>query len=376
MSRMAFLSCHLTGTGHFVRTLALARAARARGHEVLLITGGRPLPQVDTGEIRTHQLPPVTVHAFEFSALRDLDGTLVTEAYMQHRADSLISILADFRPDAFVTELFPFGRRILANEFMTALEAIQQLEPNVAILCSVRDVPEPKPKRLTETSARLLKHYKAVLVHGDAGFLPLWTTWPLADDVAPLVHHVGYLLPPTVPPAPRRNDVIVSVGGGVLGRELLEIAAAAAARSQKNWHLLVGGQDAEAETTRIKAAYQSPNLTVEPTRPDYPTLVASAGCSVSLCGYNTALDLATCRTPAILVPSEEAGETEQLVRAERIGMYPGLSCIRIHELTPEILAATADKMADAPPRPPLPLWGDDGSRAIEQIETTLAERAA
>ena len=29
MSKLAFLTCHLTGTGHLIRTLALARAALA-----------------------------------------------------------------------------------------------------------------------------------------------------------------------------------------------------------------------------------------------------------------------------------------------------------------------------------------------------------
>jgi predicted glycosyltransferase len=188
-----------------------------------------------------------------------------------------------------------------------------------------------------------------------------------------MIHHVGYLLPPPVEPTPRRDDVLVAVGGGVLGRELLEKAAAASARSLKPWHLLVGGADAKAVTEQIRAAHPNANLTVEPARPDYPSLVASAGCSISLCGYNTALDLATCRTPAILVPSEDGEEAEQLVRAQRFGMYPGLSCIRIHELTPKILAETAERMAAGPVRPALPLWGDDGTRAVQQMEATLAE---
>ncbi|MEM1300052.1 MAG: glycosyltransferase [Pseudomonadota bacterium] len=375
MSRIAFLSCHLTGTGHFVRTLAFARAVQARGHEVIMMTGGRVLANHDTGPIKVVQLPPVTVRAFEFQILRDGDGALVSEEYMASRLGAITATLEDFKPDALVTELFPFGRRILSQEFMAAIEATRRANSKAAVMCSVRDIPEPKPKRLSDTAAKLLKNYNGVLVHGDAGFLPLWTTWPLPDDVAALIHHVGYLLPPEVPSGTRRDDVLVAVGGGVLGRELLDMAAEAASRSLRPWHLLVGGADAEAETARLKASHTSSNLTVEPARPDYPELVASAGCSISLCGYNTALDLATCRTPAILVPSEEADETEQLVRAQRLGMYPGLTCQRIHELTPKILAETADRMAAGSDRPALPLWGDDGTQAAEQIEATLAATA-
>ncbi|MFK7945896.1 MAG: glycosyltransferase family protein [Paracoccaceae bacterium] len=375
MSRIAFLSCHLTGTGHFVRTLAFARAVQARGHDVIMLTGGRPLPHMDTGDVEVVQLPPVTVRAFEFTVLREPDGKLVREKYMASRVAKISRVLEDFRPDAFITELFPFGRRVLAQEILAAIDAARQSNPKVSIMCSVRDVPEPKPKRLSETAARLLKNYHAVLVHGDEGFLPLWTTWPLPDDVAPMIHHVGYLLPPEVPPAPRRDDIIVAVGGGVLGREMLDKAAAAAALSRRPWHLLVGGADAEAAAEQLKSGHDSANLTIEPTRSDYGQLLASAGCSISLCGYNTALDLATCRTPAILVPSEEAEETEQLVRAQRLGMYPGLTCLRTAEATPELLAETADRMASGPLRPALPLWGDDGTHAAEQIEVTLVERA-
>ena len=374
MSRIAFLSCHLTGTGHFVRSLAFAKAVQARGHDVVLLSGGRPLAHLDPGPVRVVQLPPVTVRAFEFKTLRDMTGELVSEAYMAERVSVLHDAIAEFQPDGLVTELFPFGRRVLSAEFLSAIDKAREVNPEIAVLCSVRDVPEPKPKRLTETAARLLKNYHAVLVHGDASFLPLWTTWPLPDDVAPLIHHVGYLLPPEVPSAPRRDDVIVAVGGGVLGRELLEKAAEASVKSARPWRLLVGGADANTEVTRLKTEFGNPNLVVEPARPDYPELLASAGCSISLCGYNTALDLATCRTPAIMVPSEEADETEQLVRAQRLGNYPGLTCMRIHEVTPETLAATADRLATGPQRPALPLGGDDGTSAAERIEATLAAR--
>ena len=278
-------------------------------------------------------------------------------------------------PTRLVTELFPFGRRVLAEEFLAAIETAKDVNPDAAVICSVRDVPEPKPKRLSETAARLLKHYDAVLVHGDEEFLPLRTTWPLPDDLAPMVHHVGYLLPPESPRRHRRDDVLVAVGGGVLGREMLDTAAAAAARSLRPWHLLVGGADAEAEVARLRDNHSSANLSIEPARPDYRGLLAGAGCSISLCGYNTALDLATCRTPAILIPSEEAGESEQLVRARHLGMYPGLTCLRMADVTPKILAETADWFAGLPRRAALPLRGDDGTMAAQRIEATLAARA-
>jgi predicted glycosyltransferase len=242
------------------------------------------------------------------------------------------------------------------------------------VLASVRDIPEPKPHRLSETAARLTADYDGVLVHGDAAFLPLSTTWPLPAGLAPMVHHTGYVGPASPPAAPRRADVLVAVGGGGLGRGLLEVAAQAATRSRRPWHLLVGGADADALAAGLRA--RAPNIRAEPARPDYRGLLASAGCSVSLCGYNTAVELARCTTPALLVPSEEAGEQEQLIRARRLACRPGFRLMRVDALAPDGLAAAAESLAAGPPRPEVPLAGDDGTAAIATIARIAAGKAS
>ena len=377
MSRIAFLSCHLTGTGHLVRTLALARAARKLGHEAVVMSGGRALEHLDTGGVDLVQLPPVIVQGLEFTILRMPGGELVTEAYMASRLDAIGACLDGFRPDALVTELFPLGRRVLAEEFLAAITLAREINPKAAILSSVRDIPEPKPRRLTEASARLLKNYDGMLVHGDEAFLPLSTTWPLADDVAPLIHHVGYVSDRALPQpdGPRGETVLVSVGGGVLGRRLLGVAAKASALSERPWHLLVGGADADATATAIAEEHPHPNLTIEPARPDYLHLLVKAACSVSLCGYNTAVEIASSTTPAILVPSEQASEAEQLIRARRLAEFPGISLMRADTLSAGPLAAAAEMLALGPPRSPVALKGDDGTRAIQAIEQTVRDKA-
>jgi predicted glycosyltransferase len=186
-----------------------------------------------------------------------------------------------------------------------------------------------------------------------------------------MVHHTGYVGAEMPAPGPRRPDVLVAVGGGGLGRRLLEVAARAAALSRRPWHLLVGGVDAGARAETI-AARAPANLTVEPARADYRALLAAAGCSVSLCGYNTAFELARCTTPALLVPSEEGGEREQLIRARRLAGHPGFRLARMDALSAEGLARAAEALAAGPPRPPVPLAGDDGAAAIGKIAEIVA----
>jgi len=375
MSRIAFLVCHLTGTGHLVRILALARAVRAAGAEALVISGGPTPAHLDTGEVVA--LPPLHVRDFDYSTLRDAAGRPATDAYLARRRRRIETAIAEFAPQALVTELYPLGRRRLASEFMAAIGALRRITPAAAVIASVRDIPEPpsKPARIAEAVERLRADYDAVLVHGDADFLPLSTTWPLPAELGGLVHHTGYVADPPPVAARRGRAVLVSVGGGVLGRRLLEIAAAAGAGAARPWHLLVGGPDGPAVAARLARAHPAPSVTIEPARPDYPALLAGAACSVSLCGYNTALDLAGCRTPAILVPFDEHGEREQLIRARRLAAAPGFTMMRAAELTPGRLGAAAEAAAAGPARPPLALARDGGAEAARRI-LALAERTA
>ncbi|HSF95372.1 MAG TPA: glycosyltransferase [Thermohalobaculum sp.] len=370
MTRIAFLCCHLSGTGHLVRTLALARAAREAGAEVLVISGGRALSHVDPGGIELLQLPPLHVPDFDFSTLRTLAGEPADEAYMSARRTALVAALTGFRAQALVTETFPFGRRMLAAEFEAAIAAARAANPAVAIVASVRDIPEPpkKPQKLAEAADRLRRLYDAVLVHGDAGFLPLSAAWALPADLAPMIRHTGYVADDPPPAdAPPGDSVVVAVGGGVLGRRLLEIAARAAALSSRPWHLLTGGPDAADLARDLSTRHGRANLTVEPPRQDYRTLLAAAACSVSLAGYNTVLDLAACTTPAIVVPFDEHGEVEQVIRAERLAGFEGFTVLRVGGLTPQALAEAAEAAASGHRRAPLPLARDGAARAAAAI---------
>lgn len=376
MTRIAFLTCHLTGTGHLVRTLALARAAAAAGAEVTVVSGGRPLPHLDAGGLRLVQLPPVTVPDFDFSTLRRPDGTVADMAYLGERRAALTEAMEALRPDALVTELFPLGRRILAAEFEHAIAEARRVNPAVAILSSVRDIPEPprKPGRVEEAAERLRRHYDALLVHGDPDLVPLSAIWPLAG-FADRTHYTGYVADPAIAGTPPRGEtVLVSVGGGVLGRHLLEIAAKAARRSGRRWHLLVGGADASDVARELGARHAAPNLVVEPPRADYRSLLAGAAASVSLAGYNTVLDLAQCETPAILVPFEERDEKEQAIRAAALARFPGITVLGAATLTAGTLAAAAETAAHSPRRPPLPIRRDGAEATARLILDSITAR--
>ncbi|MEM8792918.1 MAG: glycosyltransferase [Pseudomonadota bacterium] len=355
--RLAFLSTHLTGTGHLVRTAALARAGAAQGHDVLVINGGRPLAHLDLSDLRIVQLPPLMVSAdLDYGSLRKPDGEIAEEAYLEHRSNQVVEALKEFAPDILITETYPLGRRNLAVEYGAALNATGAVR-----VASVRDIPEPKPKRLTEVEAELEKNFAALLVHGDRDFIPLSASWPF-EHIGAKIHHTGYVAD-RPDGAPVKGGVLVSVGGGIHGRRLLPIAAEAARTSPRPWRILVGGADAADLHLPV-----ADNLTVEPVRPDYRSLLAGAEISVSLCGYNTAVDLALCDTPAILVPMAEKGEQEQVIRARHLARHDGIEVMQIDGLTPAALGDAVERMAGER-RPKLPLGTNGAARAIEILES-------
>ncbi|MEO0622989.1 MAG: glycosyltransferase [Pseudomonadota bacterium] len=367
MTRVAFLVCHLTGTGHLVRSLALARAVGDLGAEVRVISGGRALPHLDHSDVGFQQLPPLLVEGFDFANLRRADGGIAGKAYLDERSRLIGAALTTFEPDVFVTESFPLGRRRLAAEFERAIGVVRNGQGHKRVVCSVRDVPEPpsRPARVAEAAARIEALYDAVIVHGEEALLPLTSIWPLPDDAAHKIRHCGYIGRPDRE-GRRGEEVLVSVGGGALGRHLLAMAAKAAPMSARPWRLLVGGPDATDVTARLRAT-ASANLIVEPPRPDYGDLLARAACSVSLAGYNTVMDLASCRTPAILVPFEEHGQREQAMRAKALADMPGITVLRALDLTPEMLHRAVEAAIAAPRRPPWPFVRNGAERAAKLL---------
>ncbi|WP_340108428.1 glycosyltransferase [Pikeienuella sp. HZG-20] len=347
--RVMLVVTGLMGSGHLTRTLLIAKALKAAGAAPLLVSGGRAIGHLDTGGVDLAQLPPVWIRGVDYSRLFTPDGP-ATAAYLTDRAARLTALFDDAAPGALVTELFPFGRRALREEF-TALLA--HAKGRARILASVRDVLEPKrkPGRAEETAAHLTRFYDQVLVHGDPALIPFAATWPRAAAFGGMIRHTGYVAaPPPAPDVAGRGEVLVSVGGGGVGRGLLEMAIGAARLGRRRWRLRVGGADAEAEAIRLGRLGRGAPVIVEPATADYRARLAAAACSVSLFGYNTATDLLAAGTPAVILPMSEGEEREQQIRAAAFAGLPGFH--RPAGPGPDALAAAVEAAIGAPGPPP------------------------
>jgi predicted glycosyltransferase len=372
--RVLIAVTHLLGAGHLTRAAALARAFAGKGHETTLMSGGAPARLADLGRAALVQLPPVRTAGTDFRTLLDENLNPVDQAYLDRRQAILLDTLRHTRPDILITELFPFGRRVLAGEFTALIEAARALNPRPLLLCSIRDilVTPTKAERIAQAHERILRDYDSILVHGDPTLIPLEAAWPVDERIRPLIRYTGYVdeNEDPVPEGPR-HGIVVSGGSSAASLPLYRAALEAArAVDDRPWRILIGRGVAEEDFQALRNSAPS-HAVVERARPDFRALLASADLSVSQAGYNTVVDLLRCGVRSVLVPFEAGHETEQRLRAERLkGM--GLA-----EIVPEDEVSGA-RLAEAirhglrQPLSPPPAIAIDGARRSVAIAESLA----
>jgi predicted glycosyltransferase len=369
--RVLIVVTHLLGVGHLTRAAAIARAFARAGHSVTLASGGMPARIEPCDRLRLLQLPPVRIVGTDFRTLLDEDGNSVDAERLRARGAALRDAIAAERPDVVITELFPFGRRILADEFMATIEAARALSPRPLILASVRDIlvaPE-KAGRVDEAHERVAALYDGVLVHGDPALVPLEASWPVDERIRSLLYYTGFVGDDRlVPPPPPSGEILVSGGGSAASLPLLDAATGAARLVLgHSWRILAGAGVPQDAFEQLRA--QAPeNAIVERARLDFPALLAACAVSVSQAGYNTVLDVLGAGCRAVFVPFEGGRETEQRLRADRLAQGGAARVIGETELdAPRLAEAVARALADPRPQGP-PIARDGAARTVAIAE--------
>lgn len=349
MSRRVLLAVtHLLGTGHLARTALIAGALARRGVDVVLASGGMPVPGLDPGPARLVQLPPLRAADATFTRLLDAEGREADDDLFARRRQALLGVLGDARPHIVVVEQYPFGRRKLAAEFAALLAAARALVPPAVTVGSVRDVltAQADPARLAAMAERARAELDAVLVHGDPCLIPFEASFPPAPAIADRLVYTGYVAATPVPRAPGgpgEGEIVVSAGGGAVGIPLYRAALGAARMAPDvTWRILVG------RGTTWRPAEAPGNAIVEPNRPDFRALLANCRVSVSQGGYNTVVDVLAARARGVIVPFAGDGETEQTLRASRLAARGLVELLDEAVLAPASLAAAVRRAMTAP----------------------------
>jgi predicted glycosyltransferase len=382
--RLLFHVQHLLGVGHFRRAMALARACEAAGIEVILASGGRPVEGIAPAG-RLVQLPPAESADSSFATIVDEGGRPIDDAWRDRRRDALLALFARTRPDLLLIEQFPFGRRAFRFELMPLLEAAAASRPRPIIACSLRDVLVAKsdPRRQAEMIALVQRHFDRVLVHGDPAVIPLETSFPAAMALADRLIYTGYVLDPALPASPaggtaeESGEILVSAGGGAVGRPLIEAALAARPLTQwhnRPWRIVTGPGMAARDLSALRASLPE-GVHLDRVRPDLPALFARCHLSISQAGYNTVMELLSARARALVVPFAEASETEQTLRARRLSAMGLIDVVEADALDPARFAAAIDRAA-ARCRPQSDLRFDGAAQSARILAALAEDRTA
>lgn len=376
--KIMFVVTHLLGSGHLSRTLTLARAFQAAGHSPIVVSGGMPAPHLEHDDLAFVQLPPLRSDGTDFSRFLDVNAKLAGSEVYAARSQQLIDIFQRNTPGVLITELFPFGRRNLRAEFTALLNAARTGPKPPLILTSIRDIlaPPSKPAKVAFVQEMIANHYDGVLVHADADLVPLSLSWPVDEALSQSLRYTGFVAPPPAPPHPEQaghKEIIVSAGGGNVGRDVFDCAKQAASQDPgRVWRLLIGGTQAAENISLLKDG-APPNLVVQAARPDFRQMLHHAGASVSMCGYNTALDILQTSCPAVFVPFDAGNEVEQSLRAAALQKMDGIEVLKAGALTAEKLRQTVD--AVVLDRARLQRANTDGAgRSVEIVEHMLEQR--
>ncbi|MBC17424.1 MAG: hypothetical protein CL942_14295 [Desulfovibrio sp.] len=382
--RIVFYCQHVLGVGHVFRSLEIVKGLK--DHEVIMVTGGAEV-EFDPPPNMTHiQLPGLmmTPDFKEFIPLEE--GVTDVEDVLTRRLAQFKEIMREYRPDVFLVELFPFGRKKFRFELLPILEYVgyDTWGPCKAV-CSVRDILVEKDdmqRQVQRVHAMLNPNFDAVLVHSDPKLVKLDETFPGVDGIVPSVHYTGYVARKPAPGAGAalRKElnmgdtplIVLSVGGGHIGSNLLKgtlNASKLLAESHPHRLCVFTGPYA---TDEAFANYQAMAddcdwITVKRFTKRFPDYLDAADLSVSLGGYNTTMNLLATGTYGLMYPFLQ--NREQRMRTERLEQRDIVKMLLDDDLQPEVLAK---HMAAGLERTPTPHGlnldgGETSARILEEL---------
>lgn len=368
---------HLLGIGHLKRALTLAEALQANRFDVTIASGGEAVPELGSGQLRFVQLPPARTADLSFRSLLDQRGQPVDEQWKRRRCEALLAAFRAADPQVLLIELFPFGRRQMRFELLPLVEAAAAMRPRPLVVSSVRDIGgggQRDPARLKETVDLVRRCFDLVLVHGDPALIPFERSFALAGEIAERIRYTGYVVSPTDADSSvaGAGEVLVSAGGGAVGRDLLVAALHARPLTQladRTWRLISGISAPASDAAMISTLADDlgdGRVAIERMRGDFTTLLRNCTVSVSQAGYNTIMEILATRARAVVVPFAGGAETEQMLRASALARRGCFELVAQAALDPRTLAAAIDRAAFGP-RPPAGAVDLDGAAASARL---------
>lgn len=391
--RIVFYSQHLIGVGHHFRNREIVRAL-SQNHQVYFVDGGRQISGGDLPDtVKRIQISPVFASAEGLSS--DESGRDIQEV-LRERCDVLCEAIENIDPDIFMIEFFPFGRGRLRSELISAIESARSTNPDVKVVCSLRDIPmraktadlvgPPMPDALAitgklrfysvpfggpqyvhtlmarryynEVCPTLNTHFDALLVHGDPKVTRLEEHFPWVEDIEIPIEYTGYvsekLKPQHLNNGLPKRFVLVSTGGGAEAYELIvpcieawKLLLKQRATQGREMVIFTGPFVRDDHFESLKHICDGGPFQLSRFAPDFLSWMQVADFSISRAGYNTCMNVLETGTSALLVPSVPMGD--QVFRAEKLSELGLADVIASKDLSPDSVADVIIKGISRPP---------------------------
>jgi len=373
---------HVLGIGHLFRTIEICKALT--GHDVILVTGG-PRARIEKSlptHVREFRLPQLQMDQ-AFKGLFSTEKYLTVDQVKAERQKRLFTLFEREKPDLFLVELFPFGRKAFRFELDPVLKALRDKKlAACGVFSSVRDILVEKDDQ-GKHEARVVKtlnsYFDAVLVHADPNLVEIRETFGPFDDIQIPVNYTGYIAGrPSVDAAKMIRKkmgigddqmlIVASAGGGNVGAPLLKSVIHAFNRMEtenRRLQVFTGPFLDQNEFDGLKKMVNA-NLRVDRFTADFLSCLAAADLSVSMGGYNTTMNILATRVPALLWPFSQ--NREQRLRAERLADRGLLTMLKDEDLQPDRLAAMMDQKLAQLTRPDVTIDLDGAANTATRIE--------
>jgi predicted glycosyltransferase len=344
--KIFFYCQHVLGIGHLFRSVEICKALS--GHEIVLITGGPHIALDLPKHVRTFHLPELQMDS-GFTGLLSPGEQVSVDQIKELRKQKLLALFETEKPDVFIVELYPFGRKAFRFELDPVLEAIS--DNKVApchVVCSVRDIlVEKEDQRRHEDRAlkTLNRYFDAALVHSDPDLIRLEQTFFRFDDIQIPVVYTGFVAQQCPADARNRirnqlsldetqNLIVASAGGGGVGAVLLESVIKAFQRlsggSSNYLRVYTGPYIARKDFESLKRQ-AGRRVSVEKFSTDFISYLAAADLSISMAGYNTSMNILATRVRALVWPFPQ--NKEQTMRAGRLAAIGALNVLNRRDLS-------------------------------------------
>jgi predicted glycosyltransferase len=350
MKKVMFYCQHILGMGHLIRSIEIVRGL-IPDFQICFINGGQVIEEFEFPQgIEIINIPAVKTDA-KFQELKPVDDNLTMAEVEIMRKEILLNICDRFKPDILIIELFPFGRRRFSFELIPLLEKAKAM--GTKIVSSVRDIVVTKQnqQRHEEKVCRLINQYfDMLLIHGDPNFVKLDLSFSRIADLNCAVHYTGYVVQPLLKfPAfretylSRQPLILVTVGGGRFGHELLEcVTETASILKNKIPHhiqLFTGPFCPDTVFQKLQNITRDlNNITVERYTPNLIHYMQEADLSIGMSGYNTTMNILSTNVKAMMLAFQGNNDQEQETRVKKLDSLGRVKMIHYEDLQPEKFA--------------------------------------